>query len=173
MTETSTTPKQVVSLVGPTCVGKGTLAYRLSQDIRGVRERFGIDGEMEFYCRKTKTRCDGLQFRKRHEMFQPPHPAVIIFKWQYRDENLIEMLCEAFPKAKHRAIVCWRPLNQRLASARQQFRGKNERQEVRLWRKNVRDKFSHGKEVPKIGVHVELVDASTKEYAPLENWPDG
>ena len=156
-------PEQIVSLVGPTRVGKGTLVDNLRAGRNGVRERFGIHGSMGFYCRKAETRSGQTKFQPRHEMFQAPHPQVIVFKWQYRDENLVSVLKEAFPDARHRAIVLWRPVRDRSADLRK---------ERRLWHRDIHGRFAPGKEVPCLDVEVELVDARTDDYAPLAEWPD-
>ena len=172
----SSGPRLILSICGDSCVGKGTLIDHIKADRHQCREKFGVVGQVGFFASRSQARKNHASgeietsYRPRHEMFQSPSVDTIVFKWQYKDHNLLTMLADAFPNASHRAVVLWRDWEQH-----QELRNTTHETKAdvrKQWLKQVVRRFDRNHDSFDGGlvnaVVVALVDSSNDRYEPLE-----
>jgi GTPase SAR1 family protein len=148
-------PKQFIHICGASGVGKSTLMERLieNSDPR-LRERFGVDGSFQAY---------GDSKKAKHPMYLFFAEApTIIHDWQYFTHAWISHFGRAYPDAKHRIFLLWRPWS--ITHQALKSRGSTETIDdvVRAWREIV----PHFQQLNDWGFNVEVVDASTEYYDP-------
>ncbi|GAA4462282.1 hypothetical protein [Novipirellula rosea] len=162
-------PKLVLTIAGVGCVGKGSLIDRLQTIDHGMREHFGVIGKPNFFASRERTRSGLTAYRPRHEMFRPEYPDTIVFRWQEKDHNLIQMLYQAHPNANHRVIVLWRDPTTHQSDIERVHNTKRKVKDVwESYKKRFRPDRDHWKWQWPEGLIAELYDSTDYTYRPMK-----
>lgn len=160
-------PKQFVSICGMSAAGKKHLIELLTGTNDRLRKRFGLEGTTGVYGQHEKPR---IPLKPTHEMLTAPEDCVLFF-WQFATHDWIAKVKQAFPSARHRVLLLWRPWHiHRMAfydAERDPTYRPDERELQNVWSGMIVPRF---KNIGDKGIELELVDASTENYDPI-SWP--
>ena len=178
MTIEADCPDQVISICGLSCVGKGTLIDKIYLDQEGVRDRFGIPAQPDFFASRSTSRSGKTGYRKlsekgqvTKEMFRSPRSNLIVFRWQIKQDAVIDQLLGWFPGSRHRIVVLWRPWEDQVKDLSRVFDKRTSvDSQKRLWASCIDPRFGPTSDFHRHGVEITLVDASDPAY-PETTWP--
>jgi hypothetical protein len=95
------TPHEVIHIMGGSGVGKQTLIRRLlNPKEEQLRKRLGIGASVSAF---------GYAFQHPAGKMLEANTEQVIHQWQFATDHLIEKSLQAFPQAKQRILVLWRP----------------------------------------------------------------
>ena len=158
----------VLSICGDSRVGKGTLIDKINYDEKGIRERFGIRGLPEFYATRKVTRSGKTVYRSTEEMYENPS-GCIVYRWQYKGDDEIARLLSFYPDVRHHIVLLWRPWNQHQCDRDQHPTSRHSARAA--WKKMILPRFRKNGRLAKLGITIELVDASKDLYTVMD-WPE-
>jgi hypothetical protein len=96
---------------------------------------------------------------------------LIVFRWQFKEDAVIDQLLTWFPGSRHRVVVLWRPWEDQAKDwSRVSENPTTVDSQKRLWDKWIGPRFGPASDFHRLGVEITLVDASGPDY-PETAWP--
>lgn len=154
--------RQVIAVCGQSAVGKATLIQRLIDSDVDLRNRFEIGDHAIVTA--------GAKFGTLPDVVD--NASVVVWKWQWRNDDWFRRLLSKYPKARHRAIVLWLPpsIHAQRMKSKWPKRSFSQQSSQRSFNNRIAPHFK--RKVRRLGIEVELVDASTTLFVTLEKWPE-
>ena len=150
--------REVVHIAGLSAVGKKTLIRRFQDPAEAaVRRRFGIADDFVAY---------GYSFRAPAEELLRGDAGQLVHQWQFVTHELIDAALAAFPRARHRIVLLWRPpaVNCEAVLSRKGDWRPTPDEMAWQWRALIGPRFS-----PYVGrsdISLEIVDGTAPDFRP-------